>query len=73
MKNKLQLNLQFFASEQTKKADLINPEVLANVVGGKLEKEIRFSPYAVIDNTLVGQPGDTITRPNTLILEQPII
>lgn len=63
MKNNLQLNLQFFASEQTKKADLINPEVLANVVGGKLEKEIRFSPYAVIDNTLVGQPGDAITRP----------
>lgn len=48
---------------QTKKENLINPEVLAAVVGGKMENAIRFTPYAVVDNTLVGQPGDTITRP----------
>ncbi|MCS4487198.1 N4-gp56 family major capsid protein [Staphylococcus americanisciuri] len=48
---------------QTKKENLINPEVLAAVVGGEMENAIRFTPYATIDNTLVGQPGDTITRP----------
>ncbi|WP_426429072.1 N4-gp56 family major capsid protein [Staphylococcus equorum] len=48
---------------QTKKSNLINPEVLADVIGGKLENAIRFTPFADLDNTLVGQPGDTITRP----------
>lgn len=48
---------------QTKKENLINPEVLAAVVGGEMENAIRFTPYAATDNTLVGQPGDTITRP----------
>ena len=48
---------------QTKKVNLINPEVLANVVSGEMKNAIRFTPYAVTDDTLVGQPGDTITRP----------
>ncbi|MGZ0075799.1 hypothetical protein ACVXZY_10675 [Staphylococcus aureus] len=48
---------------QTKKANLINPEVLANVVSTQCKTRIRFTPYAVTDDTLVGQPGDTITRP----------
>ncbi|EMM1913053.1 MULTISPECIES: N4-gp56 family major capsid protein [Staphylococcus] len=48
---------------QTKKANLINPEVLANVVSAQMQNAIRFTPYAVTDDTLVGQPGDTITRP----------
>lgn len=57
----LKLDLQYFA--QTKVADLINPQVLADAVSAALPKAIRFAPYATIDNTLVGQPGDTITRP----------
>ena len=55
------LNLQYFA--QTKAADLINPEVLADAISAKLPKAIRFAPYAKTDDTLVGVPGDTITRP----------
>lgn len=43
---------------QTKKANLINPEVLANVVSAQMQNAIRFTPYAVTDDTLVGQPGD---------------
>lgn len=59
--NLLRLDIQFFA--QTKAADLINPEVLADAISGKLEDGIRFAPHARIDNKLEGQPGDTITRP----------
>ncbi|MER2006712.1 MAG: N4-gp56 family major capsid protein [Psychrobacillus sp.] len=55
------LNLQYFA--QTKASDLINPEVLADAISAKLPKAIRFAPYAKTDDTLVGVPGDTITRP----------
>jgi hypothetical protein len=61
MTNLLRLNIQYFA--QTKAADLINPEVLEDAIAGQLENGIRFAPYARIDNTLEGQPGDTITRP----------
>lgn len=61
MKMLMPLDIQMFA--QTKAADLINPEVLADVVAGKLPNAIRFAPYAKVDDTLVGQAGDTITRP----------
>lgn len=48
---------------QTKAIDLINPEVMADAIGAQLPQAIRFAPYARIDDTLVGQAGDTITRP----------
>ena len=48
---------------QTKLANLVNPEVMAQMVSAKLPKKIKFSPIAKIDRTLVGRPGDTITVP----------
>ncbi|KYG34915.1 N4-gp56 family major capsid protein [Alkalihalobacillus trypoxylicola] len=48
---------------QTKAIDLINPEVMADAISAKLPQAIRFAPFARIDTKLVGQPGDTITRP----------
>lgn len=48
---------------QTKLANLVNPEVMADMISAKLPKKIKFSPIAKIDNTLSGQPGNTITVP----------
>lgn len=47
----------------TKLANLVNPEVMADMISATLPKAIKFSPIATIDTTLVGVPGDTITVP----------
>lgn len=47
----------------TKLAQLINPQVMADMVSAKVEKKIRVMPYAKLDITLEGQAGDTITIP----------
>lgn len=47
----------------SKLADLINPEVMADMIGGKIKNKIVVTPFAKIDTTLVGRPGDTITVP----------
>lgn len=48
---------------QTKLTNMVDPEVLAEMISAKLEDAIRFAPLANVDNTLVGQPGSTITVP----------
>ena len=45
-------------------SQLINPEVLSDMVDTKLHDLIRFTPLAEVDNTLVGQPGNTLTLPS---------
>lgn len=47
----------------TKKANLVIPEVLQDMIAAELPQAIRFSPLATIDSTLVGGAGDTITIP----------
>lgn len=49
--------------ETTKLANLVNPQVMADVIDKKLIDAIRFAPLADIDTTLVGRPGDTVTMP----------
>ena len=44
-------------------ADLLDPQVVADYIDKKLVDNIRLSPLAHIDNTLVGRPGDEITLP----------
>lgn len=47
----------------TKLANLINPEVMADMVSAKVDKKLRVIPYAKVDTTLQGQAGDTISVP----------
>lgn len=63
--NKLMgLNIQKFAeSGTTMLTNMVDPEVMAPMISAKIEKAIVATPFAKIDNTLVGQPGSTITVP----------
>lgn len=47
----------------TKLANVVVPEVMAQMISEALPKQIKFTQIASVDNTLVGQPGDTITIP----------
>lgn len=48
----------------TKIAQMVNPQVMADMIKAELPKKIKVSPLAKIDTTLVGRPGDTITVPS---------
>lgn len=48
---------------QTKLANLVNPQVMADMISASLPSKIKFAPLARIDSTLVGQAGDTVTIP----------
>lgn len=48
----------------TKITDLVNPQVMADIITGKIEKKIVVTPFAKIDTTLQGQAGDTVTVPS---------
>jgi len=58
------LNLQFFASAVTKMSDMINPEVMGDMINAKIEAQLKLTPYAKVDTTLQGVPGDTKTVPS---------
>lgn len=47
----------------TKLANLVNPQVMADMISAELPKKIKVAPLAKIDNTLVGRPGNEITVP----------
>lgn len=47
----------------TKIENLVNPQVMADMISGKIEKKIVVTPFAKVDDTLVGTAGDTITIP----------
>lgn len=47
----------------TKLNNLINPEVMADMISAKLPRKIVVTPFATVDTTLQGVPGNTITVP----------
>ena len=65
---KLKLNIQMFASGTTVLDDLVDPEVMAPMISGKIASAIVATPFAKIDNTLSGQPGSTITVPRYMYI-----
>ncbi len=51
------------SANATKIADLINPEVLADMISAELPNAIAFAPLAVVGTRLQGRAGNTITMP----------
>lgn len=47
----------------TTKSTMIIPEVMANMINAELPNAQRFAPFADVDTTLVGQPGDSVKMP----------
>lgn len=44
--------------------NMINPEVMGDMINAKIEALAKITPYAKVDTTLVGVPGDTKTVPS---------
>lgn len=51
------------ASVMTKMNKMINPEVMGDMISAKIEALLKITPYAKVDTTLQGVPGDTKTVP----------
>lgn len=51
------------SANATKIADLINPQVLADMISAELPNAIVFSPLAAVGRTLQGRAGNTLTMP----------
>ena len=48
----------------TTMAQMINPEVMGDMINAKIEALAKITPYAKVDTTLQGVPGDTKTVPS---------
>ena len=49
------------SANATRIADLINPQVLADMISAELPNAIVFAPLATVGRTLVGRAGNTLT------------
>ena len=48
----------------TKLENIINPQVMGDMINAKIEAQLKLTPYAKLDTTLQGVPGDTKTVPS---------
>ena len=62
-KVKTQKRRNYMSDFITKLSELIDPEVMGDMVSARIPKKLRVAPFAKIDDTLQGVPGDTITVP----------
>lgn len=44
--------------------DIINPQVMGDMINAKIPQMLKFTPFAKVDTSLVGVPGDTKTVPS---------
>ena len=44
--------------------DIINPQVMGDMLEAKIPAMLKFTPFAKVDSSLVGVPGDTKTVPS---------
>jgi N4-gp56 family major capsid protein len=51
------------ANEVTKLENIINPQVMGTMIEAKITALCKLTPYAKVDSTLQGVPGDTKTVP----------
>lgn len=51
-------------ANETLKENVIVPEVMGDMITAKIEALAKLTPYAKVDTTLVGVPGDTKTIPS---------
>lgn len=50
-------------ANETKKTNMIVPEVMGDMIEAKIDALCKLTPYAAVDNSLEGVPGDTKTVP----------
>lgn len=50
-------------ANETKLANIINPQVMQDMVSAGLPKALKFTQFAAVNEELKGVPGDTITIP----------
>ena len=48
----------------TKLSNIINPEVMGDMINAKVTAKAKLIPYATVDESLMGVPGDTVTVPS---------
>lgn len=48
----------------TNMSDIIRPEVMGDMIEAKIPHMLKFTPFAKVDTSLVGVPGDTKTVPS---------
>lgn len=48
----------------TKLENIINPQVMGDMLAAKIPAMLKFTPFAKVDKSLVGVPGDTKTVPS---------